>query len=329
MGRIPKVSVITTVHNEAKFLPSAIESILKQTEENFEFIIVNDASTDGTLKLIEQYRKIDNRIRVFSNLEHRGRAYSRNLAIENAKAEFVMIFDGDDISVDNRIESQLDFLKYHPDIDYLGSNCYFIQKGAERGTTNHHVIPLNHYDIYWKLFFSYPFHHTTTIGKRKLFKKIGGYPSSFPVNEDILLWMRMANSGAKFANTNEKLVYYRINDAPYHYVLYGLISKFLHREFVSRFLGWKIPITLFDVIWQIENPNDAFNIDSATTITDAIQILIKLYTKFTNDVSSFDTDFIANSLTSRIENILKFNYLRNNPRNQNNMNMYTYTYMYL
>lgn len=328
MNRVPKVSIITTVHNEAQFLPVAIESILTQTEEDFEFIIVDDGSTDKTLELIEYYHKIDKRIRMFANLEKKGRAYSRNLAIENAEAEFIMIFDGDDISVNTRIESQLSFFRYHPDIDYLGGNCFFIKQDTERLLERQHIMPLNHHEIYWELFFSYPFHHTTTMGKRRLFEKIGGYPNEFPVNEDILLWMKMANYGARFANTHEKLVYYRVNEAPYHYILHRFISKYLHREFISRFLGWKIPVGLFDIIWSGVISNGALNSASSTNITDAIEILIKLYTKYINNVSGSDVDSISNSLVNRIENILRFNYYQNNTNSQENANMYTYTYIY-
>ncbi|HIP11775.1 MAG TPA: glycosyltransferase family 2 protein, partial [Arcobacter sp.] len=102
----PMVSVLLSVYNGEKYLDEAIESILNQTYQDFEFIIINDGSTDKSLEIIEKYKKEDNRIVVISR-ENKGLIYSLNEGISQAKGKYIARMDADDISLATRFEEQV------------------------------------------------------------------------------------------------------------------------------------------------------------------------------------------------------------------------------
>lgn len=115
---LPLVSVIMPAYNAEKYIGSAIDSIVHQTYENWELIIVEDCSTDGTLRIIKSYD--DSRIRVVNNKKNCGIAYSTNYGIDLANGKYIALMDDDDIAVKERLELQVDYLEVHTHIDILG-----------------------------------------------------------------------------------------------------------------------------------------------------------------------------------------------------------------
>lgn len=122
----PLVSVIMPAYNGEKYIGEAIESILNQTYDNFEFIIVEDKSTDGTLSVIQQYS--DSRICLIQNSENRGIAYSTNLGMSKSRGKYIALLDDDDMATKQRLEWQVAFLEEHEDIDVLGGRSVMIDK---------------------------------------------------------------------------------------------------------------------------------------------------------------------------------------------------------
>lgn len=118
MVKRPLVSVIMPVYNAEKFIQEAVNSVLRQTYKNLELIIVDDASTDGSLGIIEKYS--DPRIRIYRNEENRGISYSTNRAISSSRGKYIALLDDDDIAVCNRIRLQVDFMEQNEDVDILG-----------------------------------------------------------------------------------------------------------------------------------------------------------------------------------------------------------------
>ena len=114
------VSVVMSVYNSEKYLPEAIESILNQTYTNFEFIIINDGSTDNSLRIIKEYANKDKRIIVISR-ENKGLIFSLNEGIEVSKGKYIIRMDADDISLPNRLKIQLDFMEKNKDIAICGT----------------------------------------------------------------------------------------------------------------------------------------------------------------------------------------------------------------
>jgi len=118
----PKISVITTVYNCANYIKQSIESILNQTFKDFEYIIVNDGSTDATSVLIKEFASKDNRIILIDNKTNLGRVNSLNTALEKTRGQYVALQDADDISLPDRLEKQFSFLSTNPDYVLVGSN---------------------------------------------------------------------------------------------------------------------------------------------------------------------------------------------------------------
>ncbi|MDD2913253.1 MAG: glycosyltransferase family 2 protein, partial [Candidatus Pacebacteria bacterium] len=115
MKNNPKISIIMPVYNVETFLSEAIESVLNQTFYDFEFVIINDGSTDNSLEIIKNYEKKDSRIVLLDNKENLGITKSLNIGLNKARGEYIARMDGDDISEKERIEIQYDFLKKNRD----------------------------------------------------------------------------------------------------------------------------------------------------------------------------------------------------------------------
>ena len=201
---IPKISVVMSVYNEEKYLPEAIESILNQTFEDFEFIIVNDGSTDRSLEIIQSYD--DDRI-VLINQENTGLAKALNNGIAISKSDFIARIDADDIAMPERLEKQLAFLSNSPSYIIIGSNAAIIDKDGHFVCDSHLFVT----DEEMKgMLPNTPFIHPSVMFKKKSFYEAGKYPE-YMINfaEDVVLINRMAKLG-KFANISENLIQYRI-----------------------------------------------------------------------------------------------------------------------
>ena len=110
----PLISVITCTYNDKDFIAETIESILNQTFTDFEYIIVNDVSNDGTAEILKEYASKDDRIKIITNKENSGTYVSANNALEVAQGKYVARIDGDDVAMPSRFEKQVNFLKENP-----------------------------------------------------------------------------------------------------------------------------------------------------------------------------------------------------------------------
>ena len=136
------VSVAMPVYNAADFLDDSISSILNQSFQDFEFLIIDDGSTDESWKIIQRYAEKDSRIKIFQNDKNKRHAICRNFLLERARGEFLAWMDADDISSSKRLEMQIHFLKKYPEIDILGTNVQFF--GTSSGQSFNHC---NDYEI--------------------------------------------------------------------------------------------------------------------------------------------------------------------------------------
>src|SRR3989344_7971206 len=129
--KLPLVSIVMPVYNAGDFLVEAVKSILNQTYKNFEFIIVDDASTDSSYSILKQYARKDKRIKLFNNTKNKGISISVKLAISKAKGEFIARMDADDISFPQRLEKQVEYLQKHLQTVAIGTQCLLIDKNGE------------------------------------------------------------------------------------------------------------------------------------------------------------------------------------------------------
>lgn len=207
----PRVSVLMSVHNGLRFLPEALDSILSQGFSDFEFIIVDDTSSDGSLALLEQYAARDARIRLVSNEKNLGLTASLNRGVELARGEYVARMDADDISLPGRFEKQVAFLDAHPEAWALGGQIQFID---ESGTVRPaHVYPTDSFHLGWNMLLNGPtLSHPAAMLRRDRLAQAGNYPHECRLAQDAALWRRfLILSDRSLANLSDPVLLYRLH----------------------------------------------------------------------------------------------------------------------
>ena len=198
-----KISVIMGVYNCALTLPEAIESILAQTYTNWEFIICDDCSTDNTYEVAEAYRqRFPDKITLIRNETNRKLAASLNHCLEYADGEYVARMDGDDISLPERFEKQIAYLREHPEIDLVGT---LMQQFNDSGRGA--IVPKTEHPDRFSLRRIVPFHHATIMTYKRVYDALGGYTVAERTArcEDYDLWFRFFDAGLKGATLQEAL----------------------------------------------------------------------------------------------------------------------------
>ncbi len=200
----PTVSVVMPAYNAAEHISESIQSILDQTLNNFELIIVDDSSTDSTAQIIEKF--VDNRIRLIRNDRNEGVASSLNKGIAAAKGEFIARMDADDISVAHRLKLQVEFLRQHPSIALCGGSLKTF--GAKEELWE---CPTDPDRLACRMLFKCEVAHPTVIMRKNVLDKYGfRYSSEMDFAEDYDLWIRIL-AVAQIANLPETLLLYRVH----------------------------------------------------------------------------------------------------------------------
>lgn len=204
---IPRVTVLMTVYNGARYLPQAIESVLGQSFEDFEFLIVDDASRDESVACVQSYS--DHRIRLVQNERNMGQGPSLNVGLSLARGEYVARLDQDDACLPDRLRQQVGFLDEHPDIPVVGSWGYWIDEGGRRrGIMGRDV---RDYGEFLGILLSVlpPLAHPTVMYRKCEITELGGYDASFAPCEDYELWCRLALRRYRVWNIRRPLVMLR------------------------------------------------------------------------------------------------------------------------
>lgn len=167
----PVVSVVMPTYNGERFLRPAIESILNQTFQDFELIVVDDSSTDSTPHILSEVQ--DDRLVILKNERNLGIAGATNIGLAAAHGEYIALQDHDDISLPHRLQTEVDFLNSHPEIALVGSAATLMD---ENGLTYEDFpFPTEEIDLKWKLLWDCSFHHTAIMVRRAVILGIGGY----------------------------------------------------------------------------------------------------------------------------------------------------------
>lgn len=206
MSAQPNITVLMPAYNAEKYISQAIESVLQQTYTDFEFIIVNDGSTDETVNIINSFN--DDRI-ILINQPNMGVAAALNTGLKYAKAPYIARFDADDICYPYRLEKQIRFLQDNPEYILVGSEAKYILENGDF-LFDFHCIAYSHEQIMDKLYFYCPFVHPTVMYRKENVINAGGYPTHAHNFEDYLLWTNLMNEGM-FCNLTEPLIKYRLN----------------------------------------------------------------------------------------------------------------------
>lgn len=201
------ISVVMSVYNGEKYLEEVIESILKQSYDNWELIIVNDASTDSTAKILENYQKKDARIRVLTNETNKKLPASLNYGISVAKGKYILRVDADDICTTNRFERQLRYMETHPDVDVTWCLSYELRDGIIQNNVISYSVAYEKTKASLLMFGLV--NHSGILMKRSLFEEYA-YDPEATISEDLRLWLEILQK-YKMQGMREYLTVYRIH----------------------------------------------------------------------------------------------------------------------
>ena len=204
----PAISVAMSVYNGERFLADAIASVLAQSWSDFEFLMIDDGSTDGSLAIMQRCAASDSRIRVITR-ENRGLVASLNQLLAQARSPLIARMDADDICLPDRFSRQIGFLAANPDHGVVGSLTDDIDEHGQPYAMTPANHPLSH-DAFLERIDSFGqlLAHPTVMYRRDVVLSVGGYHSAFRHCEDYDLWLRLAHR-TRIANLPERLLRYR------------------------------------------------------------------------------------------------------------------------
>jgi len=205
----PRISVVMPVYNGETFLKPAVDSILAQTERDFEFLIIDDGSTDGSHAILQAYADQDHRVRLHLR-NHEGLVPALNFGIAEARAPYLARMDADDIALPTRFARQLEVLEADPGIGALGTHVEGIDVAGRplrpfTPPVDHDSLDTRHLTRgdprLW---------HPSVMMRTEILRDLGGYSADFPYTEDLDLWLRIAEV-ARLAVVPEVLLRYRLH----------------------------------------------------------------------------------------------------------------------
>ncbi len=290
---MPQVSVLMPVYNGEAFLGQAIESILQQTFDDFEFIVINDGSTDRSAEVVQLYD--DPRIRYFENECNIGLTRSLNRGLSLVRSPYLARMDADDTSLPQRLAKQVHFLDMHHEIGVVGSAVQIID---EHGNISRKWEPPETHEVLrWCLCLFTPIAHPTVMMRQEVVKQVGDYCTEMLTAQDHDLWRRLSLV-TRLANLPDVLLHLR-----QHRSNITKVRSVEHRQnrvrafhtMMSEFLGEDVPV---DVVRCVCGQNCG----SARKVHQAASLVYELYQVGMNNsaLSLAEKRFIRNYVSERL-----------------------------
>lgn len=206
-GKKPKVSVIVPAYNAEKTLEAAVRSVLAQTMTDWELLLLDDCSRDGTWALAQRLAGEDERIRILRHDANRGVSYSRNLGVRTAEGEYVAFLDSDDLWAPDKLEKQLALAREHPEGTLYFTGSAFI---SADGRANRYILSVPERVDYRTLLRQNVISCSSVLARRELLLR---YPmENDAIHEDYAVWLKiLRREGDAFA-VNEPLLTYRVSE---------------------------------------------------------------------------------------------------------------------
>ena len=201
--KAPQISVIMPVYNGEKYLSEAINSIINQTYTDFELLIIDDFSTDNSIKIVQEYQKRDDRVKLLRNRYKKGVAGALNTGMENAKGIYFARADADDLNRKDRLEKQFNYLENHKDVCLLAGGYAPFNKNGHRIDI---IRSASSMEIAWRFISDTYFCHPTVMFKREIHDEFGGYPNEEA--EDFSYFSKIVKK-YRCSNIKEILIDYR------------------------------------------------------------------------------------------------------------------------
>ncbi len=210
MKELPFVTVFTPNYNKSKYLQETVESVLQQTYTNFEYIIVDDCSTDESWDIISSYAFKDERIRAYRNDENLKIVKTRNKGFQfsSKEAKYYAILDSDDVSVPERLEKQVAFLEENPQYGLIGSDTIVIdEESKEIGYRKYASSDLEIRKVITRL---NPIAQSSVLIRKQAIQEVGYYDEQWNVCQDYDYWLRIGIDW-KLKNFDNPLIKYRLS----------------------------------------------------------------------------------------------------------------------
>lgn len=293
-----EISVIMPVFNSEAYLKEAIDSILNQTFEDFEFIIINDGSSDNSLRIINNFE--DERI-VLINQKNKGIIASLNKGLETAKGEFIARMDSDDVSLPDRFEKQLKLMK-SDNIDICGGNFTTINSSGI--SLKSYTTPRTHDFCTLSLLSKVPFAHPSVIIRSDFLKKynLKYGQSNIKKAEDLDLWIRIHEKGGKFSNVNETIFKYRI--------INNSLSSVNNSDIIkeTKYLTNKFLLNKQNILKKIlsEQIGELNSEEQSITVRAVFRIYFKKFQfKKFQLIKNFNKKTLIRTLLSEVKNLIR------------------------
>lgn len=201
------VSVLMTVYNGAPFVGEAVRSILEQRFQEFEFLIIDNASTDSSWEIIASFK--DPRIRVVKNAENLGPPRALNQGLQLVQGKYVARMDADDVALPDRLARQVRFLEDDPECVALGTQIRMIHHAGR--SLYAPLLPTARHDMLSKLMLSSPLSHSSVMLRRDVVLGVGGYDEKLRHAADYQLWSSLVSRGHQIANLDEQHMLIRVH----------------------------------------------------------------------------------------------------------------------
>ncbi len=201
MSSVP-ITVLMTVYNGAKFLHKAIDSVLAQTHADFEFLIVDDKSTDNSLEILRSYT--DPRVRIIANPANIGQTCSLNVGLHQARGKYIARMDADDMAYPDWLMVQMRVMMQYPTCAVLSPRAALIDVHDKVHKTLN--TPLKEQDIMLKSLFASPINHVGSLMKKEIIIDAGGYDERYKIVADYALWCKLLAEGIRIVNHKQILV---------------------------------------------------------------------------------------------------------------------------
>lgn len=249
MTDAPSISVLMSVHNGEVYLAQALDSILGQSFPSFEFIVIDDASTDDTAGILADYAGRESRICLLSNQRNMGLAWSLNRGLKQANGRYIARMDADDISLPLRLEKQISFMEEHPGVGVIGTAVEIIDSAGQ--VVGQRMYPRDPIVIRWRLALENPLCHPTVMIRRDILQD-APYNSSLNTAQDYDLWCRLGWT-TRFANLPQPLLRFRKHGTNLTYKKGGEQrenSLHISRDYIKHFLSTLIPDEVVNDLWE-------------------------------------------------------------------------------
>lgn len=298
----PEISVVMSVHNGEKYLLKAVQSILNQSYSDFEFIIINDGSTDNTARILASFE--DRRIKLIHNRENIGLTTSLNKGIALAQGEFIARQDADDISLPERLERQVEYMQAHPEIGVLGAHKKEIDSEGKFIEIVLKPRPISPGFVGWMLFFKNPIVHSSLMLRKQLLIDVRGYDIQIITAQDYDLLVRLSTV-TKISNLHDVLILYRKQPESISSVQWdeqSATSYQIRQNAIYERIG------IYPKVDELK-ALDHYCSKDIKVVLSSLQLLIQLYKNYskTTVLTPVERRLIRHHVGNRIFNIVKAN----------------------